>query len=156
VVNVNYILVSLLCITKLCYGMSPVLQLEYESDLGSSPLTSSSIVGEEETSSSPVLSKQAFRPFVRRTHGGLVKRSLDDYTKKGFSHEDILWMAVNEVQLKLLNCVLFHYPNFNLNICDENLMTPLHHAILREKCYLAQFLILKGARWDMLDNLSYY
>jgi hypothetical protein len=86
-----------------------------------------------------------------------VKRSdvLKVFEEKGYSATDLLCKSVERGKAGLLAQVINRYPQLNLNVCDENLMTPLHIAVLSHRDFIVGLLISKGARWDMLDYFNY-
>lgn len=161
---VKYCVLSVLLSTGLCYGMSPIpvklVRTRKYHDLtiltkpiegAGTPLvieisknSSETVSGSEEVSTSdPVC-------VAPRS----VKRS-DVEFEEGYSATDLLCQSVEDGRTGLLTKVINRHPQLNLNICDENLMTPLHIAVSKDSNFIARLLISKGARWDTLDYFNY-
>lgn len=164
----SYCVLSAFLNVGLCYGMSPNLPVKLvrtrkfhditvltkQIEGTDTPLaieiykdSSETVSGSEEFSTSDLVCI-APRSVKRSDIANMLK-------EKGYSATDMLCKSVERGRARLLATVINRYPQINLNICDENLMTPLHIAVLKESDFIARYLISKGARWDMLDYLNH-
>lgn len=167
-VNVNYLLPVALFIAGSCAGMSPVNLRRTKSFDGVTsffPRTSPPgalldtpllIIPDKNLADlSEESSSEGSADTSTGVPRGLIKITLKSLEAKGYSAEEIVLEAVLRGRPKLLSGICHKYPLVNLNCCDENLMTPLHEAVSKAQDFIARFLISRGARWDMLDYLSY-